>query len=343
MSEGISDIVLPVFNDKIAYATRIGIKYGAYLANKELYKFIQDAYTCVAFNIFSFDGQNENEMFDCDEIEDDIKKSENEAPEYYPKFNSAQYLAIVKIIMTGNDDLDSAKKVANLTALLQPKPVESDDSDQNSEEIETRRLFSKDPVNDFMKFTEQCMNEELDDESLGSDETCKGYLGLGRNSNFDIITLSVKSSAPQIVVINQVTMAEKFVKALKYMIYVFVAICFVTSIAGKYYSKRIGSDNVKPFGILFFSLYTWDFYSDIMFCARLGDATEWALFTVSIVFIFVPWIMNIVQLFQAQKKWTTDETVQEGVRGWFVDWSILLVVAVCLSGNSFGAIELANV
>ena len=53
--------------------------------------------------------------------------------------------------------------------------------------------------------------------------------------------------------------------------------------------------------------------------------------------------MNLLQLFQAQKKWTTDKSVQQGVFAWFVDWSIVLVVAVCISGNSFGAIELANV
>ena len=46
--------------------------------------------------------------------------------------------------------------------------------------------------------------------------------------------------------------------------------------------------------------------------------------------------------FKAQKKWTTDSNVQEGVRGWFMDWSIILVAAVALSGSSFGAIELAN-
>ena len=139
------------------------------------------------------------------------------------------------------------------------------------------------------------------------------------------------------------TIGEKIVEALAYTIYVFIAICFVTAILGKVYAKRIGSDNVKPFGILFFSLYTWDFYSDIMFCVRLSDAEQWVLFIVGMMFIFIPWTMNLMQLFQAQKKWTTDKSVQEGVRGWLIDWSIILVVAVCVSGNSFGAIELANV
>ena len=131
--------------------------------------------------------------------------------------------------------------------------------------------------------------------------------------------------------------------AMKWSIYLFMGICLIVSIAGKVYAKRIGSDNVNSFKILFFSIYTWDFYSDIMFCVRLGDAVEWILFILGIVFIFVPWTMNVYQLFRAQKQWTMDKSVQEGVRGWLIDWSIVLVVAVVLSGNSFGAIELANV
>ena len=80
-----------------------------------------------------------------------------------------------------------------------------------------------------------------------------------------------------------------------------------------------------------------------MFCVRLGDAKQWILFVIGMIFIFVPWSMNLWQLFQAQKKWWSDKTVQEGVRGWFIDWSVVLVIAVVISGNSFGAIELANV
>ena len=140
-----------------------------------------------------------------------------------------------------------------------------------------------------------------------------------------------------------VTIGEQIVAVLKWIIYVFIGICLVTAMAGKLYAKRIGSDNVRAFGILFFSLYTWDFYSDIMFCVRLADAAEWWLFGIGLMFIFVPWAMNVAQLFQAQNRWMTDASVQEGVQGWLIDWSIVLVVAVALSGNSFGAIELANV
>ena len=65
-----------------------------------------------------------------------------------------------------------------------------------------------------------------------------------------------------------------------------------------------------------------------MFCVRLSDAEQRTLFIVGMLFIFIPWMMNLFQLFQAQKKWDTGRSVQEGVRGWLIDWSIILIVAV---------------
>ena len=141
---------------------------------------------------------------------------------------------------------------------------------------------------------------------------------MGQNSGFKIVSLNVESAAPREIKENKVTVGEKIVEALKYIIYVFIGICFIVSFIGKYHSKKLKSDNVRPFKILFFALYTWDFYSDIMFCVRLGDASQWILFLISMMFIFIPWFMNIFQLLQAQKKWTTDKSVQEGVRGWFI-------------------------
>ena len=133
-----------------------------------------------------------------------------------------------------------------------------------------------------------------------------------------VITLDAESSITIRPIIREKTIGERVVEVLKYTIYIFIGICFLVSILGKTYAKKMGSDNVKAFSLLFFALYTWDFYSDIMFCVRLVDAQQLILYIPSILFIFIPWIMNLIQLFQAQKKWTTDKTVQEGVRGWFI-------------------------
>ena len=142
------------------------------------------------------------------------------------------------------------------------------------------------------------------------------------------------------------------VRYIKYFLYVFIGLCLLAAISGKAQARKYGADNVRAFKILWFSLYTWDFYSDIVFAIRLleywlndeddADIVLY-LFIASVVFIWIPWGLNIRQMIYAQKKWTTDPTVQAGVRGWFLNWSIILVCAVIFSGSSFGAIELANV
>ena len=117
------------------------------------------------------------------------------------------------------------------------------------------------------------------------------------------------------------------------MIYVFIAACLAAAIAGKVHAKRVKADNVKGFSILFFSLYTWDFYSDTMFCVRLAEYSVndeehadivWWLFAASTLFIIIPWMLNLMQLFKAQKQWISDPNVQEGVRGWFVGMSLYI-------------------
>ena len=164
------------------------------------------------------------------------------------------------------------------------------------------------------------MNEQISEEEEYDElrEACSGFLGLGENSGFKILELNVESTAPREIIPEVTSIAEKIVQALKWIIYIFIGICLIVSLVGHWHSKRLKSDNVKPFKILFFALYAWDFYSDVMFCVRLGDAEKWILFAVSMMFIFVPWGMNIGQILQAQKRWTTDSSVQEGVRGWFI-------------------------
>ena len=128
--------------------------------------------------------------------------------------------------------------------------------------------------------------------------------------------------------------AAVIVDILRWAIYVFIGLCLSAAVLGKLHAKKIKADNVKPWSILWFALYTWDFYSDILFVVRLAEYsinkeehadTVWWLFGAAALFVLVPWILNLIQLFTAQKKWTTDSTVQEGVRGWFVGMLLFTV------------------
>ena len=101
-------------------------------------------------------------------------------------------------------------------------------SSVNHDDFEKRRLVSSDPYGDFKEFTENCMNEEIDEDKYEVlSEACSGYLGLGKNSGFKIVSLNVESTAPRIVTANVTSIGEQIVRALKYIIYVFIGICFI--------------------------------------------------------------------------------------------------------------------
>lgn len=104
------------------------------------------------------------------------------------------------------------------------------------------------------------------------------------------------------------------------------------------------ADNVRISGIILFALYTSDFYTDIVFCLNLINYyNRWAyMFWLTVVFIVVPWGMNMVALSRYQNKWCEDETVRERVYQWFVHWQRLLYALAALSGSAFGTVELAN-
>ena len=57
------------------------------------------------------------------------------------------------------------------------------------------------------------------------------------------MTLEASKSVTLVVVVDVVTFGEQLVSELKYIIYVFIAICLAISILGKLSAKRIGSDN----------------------------------------------------------------------------------------------------
>ena len=99
---------------------------------------------------------------------------------------------------------------------------------------------------------------------------------------------------------------------------------------------KVKADNVKPWAILWFALYTWDFYSDILFVVRLAEYSVnkeehaeivWWLFAASTLFIVIPWTLNLIQLFRAQKKWTTDSTA--GRCSWLVCWYVYISHCYC--------------
>ena len=343
MEKELKDVILTVFNEKIAFATELAIKHAAYNNSFEKYKFIYQTYTCAAFTIYSFDGNvfaadPYSELINCDIYKSALSNGQSSDNRYDPATKSADYLSILKVVLTGDDDDDSENKAKELEQLL-------DFNGTNATTTATQRRLQTannetEPV-DFKIFKsviDECMKGDYGEPK---DQTCSGFLGLNLEK-FQVVSLDAGLYDPPPKEFTVVTLGQKIVIVFQFFIYIFIGICLLLSVGGRVYAKKIGSDNVKAFGILFFSLYTWDFYSDIMFCVRLVDAKQWELFGIGLMFIFIPWAMNLVQLFREQKKWTSDPLTKEKVTGWLISYNIILIFAVIVSGNSFGAVELAN-
>eukprot|EP00485_Elphidium_margaritaceum_P016189 CAMPEP_0202732606 /NCGR_PEP_ID=MMETSP1385-20130828/187748_1 /ASSEMBLY_ACC=CAM_ASM_000861 /TAXON_ID=933848 /ORGANISM="Elphidium margaritaceum" /LENGTH=929 /DNA_ID=CAMNT_0049398929 /DNA_START=243 /DNA_END=3032 /DNA_ORIENTATION=+ len=395
MSEQFTNIILSEFNRKLAYAVDLGVQYAIYNNSYEQYKFLYGEYVCVSFTLVSYDVKDRDwdTRYDCESpvnYAEELGKPDNQKIDVYkPITKEAQYLAVIEVVLTGDDKNDSRAKVDELSEALNGASItnetaisgDSDDGDDNGGETASgckmmvntnaeededeadndgqrrRRRFLSIMQESFTQIVEYCMmtsdalSDELSTYPLADTSLdCSGYIGLDLDEfvvvSLDAQQFTIKPEPPPKSLI-----ARIIVDILRYAIYVFIACCLLTAIIGKWHAKSIQADNVKPWSIFWFALYTWDFYSDLLFSVRLLEYcinkerqyhVVWWIFAASSLFVVIPWVLNLRQLIKAQKKWTTDSTIQEGVRGWFIDWSIVLVVAVALTGSSFGAIELAN-
>ena len=133
---------------------------------------------------------------------------------------------------------------------------------------------------------------------------------------------------------------------LNFVVYGFVGFCVLFAIVGAIHGFGYWkADCIRISGIIYFGLYTWDFYSDIVFCLSLYDCDDCprTLFYADAAFVVVPWIANMIALSRYQNKWCKDETIRERVYQWFVSWQRLTYALAALSGSAFGTVELANV
>ncbi|ETO19501.1 hypothetical protein RFI_17729 [Reticulomyxa filosa] len=111
---------------------------------------------------------------------------------------------------------------------------------------------------------------------------------------------------------------------------------------GKAYSTSQKADTIRSAGLVFFGLYAWDFYSDAVFVIRLGQIHAWYLFVPAMLFLVVPYVLNVKHLFEFQKQWMADPSISEYVTGWLINYSLPLVITTMISGSVFASIELFN-
>ena len=161
------------------------------------------------------------------------------------------------------------------------------------------------------------------------------------DATFDVVAVSIQETFDTFVAEPE----DKFKNAaldVTYGLYCFMGFCLVLAILGSIHATIIGADNVRVMGVVYYGIWTWDFVSDVIFAARALEQGYLYQCLASAVFIVIPWILNMRQLFRHQHVWSNDPTIKERVSSWLIDWSIGLVILAGLSGSAFSAVEICN-
>ena len=138
---------------------------------------------------------------------------------------------------------------------------------------------------------------------------------------------------------------DKFGQAaldLTFGLYGFIIFCLVMAIWAELYAWYKGADNVKSINIVFFGIWVWDLFSDLIFSARAIDQRYFLQGALGIVFVFIPWFVNVYVLIQSQKKWTQDNSIKFRISRWLLKYNKKLIFLTLICGSAFAAVDLCN-
>eukprot|EP01083_Nonionella_stella_P185829 678739_1 len=98
------------------------------------------------------------------------------------------------------------------------------------------------------------------------------------------------------------------------------------------------SQSAKYVAALIFGLQLWDFLSDVSFAYNLPNKSSSSIFYLSVLFIIVPWTINIVFLLLFRYRWANNREVAS----WLREHTVKLVGMTMVCGGAQPSIELAN-
>ena len=103
------------------------------------------------------------------------------------------------------------------------------------------------------------------------------------------------------------------------------------------------SDDASIGALFIYALQVWDFFGDGKFSYELGK--QWGtsnkinlLFQLSIIFLALPWLTNILFLFYQRSKWVRHAIVNS----WIRDNAWVLMGFTMISGGANATIQLCN-
>ena len=141
------------------------------------------------------------------------------------------------------------------------------------------------------------------------------------------------------------TEEDKFGQAaldVTYGLYGFIAFCVLMAIGAKIHTFYSKADDVKELRIVLFGVWTWDCISDLIFGTRAIQQKYYIQGALSLVFFFVPWMLNMKILVRAEKRWIRDNAIKYRVSRWLFKFGKKLVLLTALCGSPYASCELCN-
>ena len=165
------------------------------------------------------------------------------------------------------------------------------------------------------------------------------------HSSFKAVYVSIQHfDSPQ--TLRTESLIEKIGLDIQFSLCGFVVFCILVAFIAKMHAFCSKADNVEPIRIVLFGVWTWDVMSDILFAITMfshqqGNKYFWHG-VLSVIFVVLPWCLNMKQLIRSQNQWTNDPILRFSVARWLLKNNKKLIVGTALCGSCYAVIEMCN-
>ena len=127
-------------------------------------------------------------------------------------------------------------------------------------------------------------------------------------TNFKALSISLSTTVITYDPDSKDTFAERAIQ-FTYGLYAFMGFCCILAVLAKVHANKSGADNVRIMGIIFFGVWSWDFFSDVLFAARMYDQKYYVHFAFALVFVAIPYFLQFYQVLKMQQVWVQDTSI----------------------------------
>ena len=203
-------------------------------------------------------------------------------------------------------------------------------------------VIADENVDQFDEYFQNKLNQNSTIFGIVLDNIMNKWFELGGNApSFELKAFTIETVTDPYVRPTIDTFAEAALD-LTFGLYGFMLFCVIMAIVAKFHAFQRGADNVKSMNIVFFGIWVWDFVSDLIFSARAFEQKYYIQGTLGLIFVLIPWIVNVYILIQSQKKWTNDNSIKFGISIWLLKYNKKLIFLTIVCGSAFAAIDLCN-